>query len=193
MKQKITFAVCLLLIALILSVLPVSGEEKIYDDVIRLHILAASDSEEDQAVKLLVRDAVLKEYGSALSGYPTRDAAAEAAEALLPLIEKTARQTLSACGHEDTVSATLTWEAYPRRDYAAFSFPAGEYLSLRILIGEAAGQNWWCVLYPPLCLGASVKGDETLNDAEWGLLSSNGKGNYTPKFKVLEFLGSLFS
>ncbi len=191
MKRKFLFALSLLLIALILSVLPVRGEEAIYDDVIRLHILAASDSEEDQALKLLVRDAVLETYGSALSSYESRDAAAEAVEALIPAIETTARETLVQAGCTDSVTVTLTEEEYPRRDYAAFSLPAGEYLSLRILIGDAEGQNWWCVLYPPLCLDASCEGDTSLSDAEWGLMTKNGRGKYKVRFKSLEILKGL--
>ncbi len=193
MKLKLTFGFTLLLIAMILAVVPVSGEEKIYEDVIRLHILAASDSEEDQAVKLHVRDAVLEKYGSALSSYPDREAAAEAAEALLPAIRATAEETLSALGVTDGVQVTLTEEAYPSREYPGFSLPRGTYLSLRILIGNAEGQNWWCVLYPPLCLETSLEGNANLSGAEWGLLTENGGGRYTPRFKVLELLSSVFS
>ncbi len=192
MKQKLTFGICLLWIALILSVLPVSGEEAIYDDVIRLHILAASDSDADQKNKLLVRDAVLEKYGSALRDYPTQELAARAVTALIPEIERTAEETLRSLGDAHRVRVTLTEEEYPRRSYAYFSLPAGSYLSLRILIGEAEGQNWWCVLYPPLCLDTALEGDTTLDDAEWGLLTENGKGRYTPRFKILELLESVF-
>ncbi len=192
MKQKVTFGITLLLIALILAVLPVNGEEQIYNDVIRLHVLAASDRAEDQANKLLVRDAVLRKYGSALSEYPTRDTAATAARRLLPDIERTATETLRAACVTDPVRVILTEEIYPRRDYATFSLPAGEYLSLRILIGDAAGQNWWCVIYPPLCLDTALEGDTALDDAEWGLLTENGNGHYTARFKILELLESLW-
>ncbi len=192
MKYKLTFGISLLLITLLLAVLPTSGEEAIYKDVIRLHVIAASDSAEDQANKLYVRDAVLARYGESLSAYPSRDTAARAAEILLPEIENTAREALLDCGVDADVRVTLTEEEYPRRDYDTFSLPAGKYLSMRILIGEAEGQNWWCVLYPPLCLETSLGGDASLSDAEWGLLSDNGGGKYTPRFKILEVLESLF-
>ncbi len=193
MKRKLAFGFSILLIALIIAVLPISGEEKIYDDVIRLHILAESDSEEDQAVKLLVRDAVIEEYGTALSRYPDQESAADAARALIPAITATAEETLHAAGHHVPVQVTLTEEEYPRRDYGTFSLPAGSYLSMRILLGDAEGQNWWCVMYPPLCLDTALDGDAHLSDAEWGLLHTSRKGKYTPRFKLLEFLENIFS
>lgn len=184
--------ICLLLATLLLAALPVRGEEEIYSDVIRLHIIAASDTEEDQALKLAVRDAVLGVYGSALTSYPDRDSAAEAARELLPGIRSLAEQTLREAGCDKPVSVTLTEEEYPTRDYETFSLPAGRYLSLRVLIGEAEGHNWWCVLYPPLCLDTATEG-ELLSDAEWGLLTENGGGHYQVRFKLLEWLKMLFS
>ena len=184
--------ICLLLATLLLAALPVRGEEEIYSDVIRLHIIAASDTEEDQALKLSVRDAVLGVYGSALTSYPDRDSAAEAARELLPGIRSLAAQTLREAGCDKPVSVTLTEEEYPTRDYETFSLPAGRYLSLRVLIGEAEGHNWWCVLYPPLCLDTATEG-ELLSDAEWGLLTENGGGHYQVRFKLLEWLKMLFS
>lgn len=183
--------ICLLLATLLLAALPVRGEEEIYSDVIRLHIIAASDTEEDQALKLSVRDAVLGVYGSALTSYPDRDSAAEAARELLPGIRSLAEQTLREAGCDKPVSVTLTEEEYPTRDYETFSLPAGRYLSLRVLIGEAEGHNWWCVLYPPLCLDTATDG-ELLTDAEWGLLTENGGGHYRVKFKLLEWLKKVF-
>ncbi len=193
MKRKLAFGISILLVALIIAVMPVSGEEEIYEDVIRLHVLANSDSEEDQSAKLLVRDAVLAEYGTALAGYADIESATAAAEALLPAITATAAQTLAIAGKNDPVRVTLTEESYPRRDYGAFSLPAGAYLSMRILIGNAAGQNWWCVLYPPLCLETSLSDKNNLSDAEWGLMSSNGRGKYTVRFKLLEVFKGIFS
>lgn len=184
--------ICLLLATLLLAALPVRGEEEIYSDVIRLHIIAASDTEEDQVLKLSVRDAVLGVYGSALTSYPDRDSAAEAAREMLPGIRSLAEQTLREAGCDKPVSVTLTEEEYPTRDYETFSLPAGRYLSLRVLIGEAEGHNWWCVLYPPLCLDTATDG-ELLTDAEWGLLTENGGGHYRVKFKLLEWLKKVFS
>lgn len=195
MKRTFYLALCLLICTLLLAVLPVNGEENIYRDVIRLHILAASDSEEDQRAKLAVRDAVLEKYGSALSDFPNRESAAEAARGMLGEIEETAREALAASGCDSSVTVTLSEEAYPTRDYGSFSLPAGTYLSLRVLIGEAAGHNWWCVLYPPMCLGVCTDADTPLGltEPEYGLMTENGEGKYTVKFRVLELLEQCFS
>lgn len=187
-----SLVLCLLLATLLLAALPVHGEEAIYNDVIRLHIIAADDSPEEQALKLIVRDAVLTTYGSALTCYDSRDAAAQAAQGMLAEIRQCAEEALRAVGCHAEVSVTLSEEYYPTRDYDTFSLPAGTYLSLRIRIGAASGQNWWCVLYPPLCLGTATDGD-ALTDAEWGLLTENGGGHYQIRFKVLEWLKKLFS
>ena len=181
-----------LVILMALSYLPIHGESEIYDTVLRLHVLANSDSEEDQALKLKVRDAVLEAYGDALAGYPTREAAAEALSYLLPEMEALAKKTLEGLGDGSPVAVTLTEEPYPRRDYGTFALPAGEYLSLRILIGEAAGENWWCVLYPPLCLGTATDTPVGMEDATYGLLTENGGGSYTVKFRLLETLRRYF-
>ena len=191
LKHTTACILCLLAVTLLLAALPVEGEEAIYADVIRLHIIAASDTEEDQTLKLAVRDAVLSVYGSALTSYSDRDSAAEAAREMLPGIRSLAEQTLREAGCDKPVSVTLTEEEYPTRDYETFSLPAGRYLSLRVLIGEAEGHNWWCVLYPPLCLDAATEG-ELLTDAEWGLLTENGGGHYRVKFKLLEWLKKVF-
>lgn len=192
LRTATSLVLCLLLATILLAALPVRGEEAIYDDVIRLHIIAADDTPEGQALKLLVRDAVLTAYGSALTCYEDRDAAAQAAQGMLADIRRCAEEALGAVGCDAEVSVTLSEEYYPTRDYDTFSLPAGTYLSLRIRIGAAAGQNWWCVLYPPLCLGTAME-DDALTDAEWGLLTENGGGRYQARFKVLEWFKKLFS
>ena len=192
MKKLFYLFLVLLLLVCMLSVLPVNGEEAVFDGVIRLHILANSDDPEDQANKLAVRDAVLEAYGDALAGYPTREAVAEALSYLLPEMEALAKKTLEGLGDGSPVAVTLTEEPYPRRDYGTFALPAGEYLSLRILIGEAAGENWWCVLYPPLCLGTATDTPVGMEDATYGLLTENGGGSYTVKFRLLETLRRYF-
>ena len=184
-------ALFVLFAALFLAVFPVSGEEGIYRDVIRLHILAASDGESDQNDKLAVRDAILSEYGDLFRAFSDR---AEAENALTEerrdAIAKTAKATLSERGRPSPVSVTLREEDYPTRDYGALSLPAWRYLSLRVVIGEGAGQNWWCVLFPPLCTAAAVEGVPLgLSDAEYRLLTD---GKASVRFKTLELLSSWF-
>ena len=150
MKRNILIIfITLTVLAITLAVLPIHGESEIYSDVLRLHVIASSDSEEDQALKLLVRDAVLEE-AQALLGEVCNKAQAEKTvyenlERLRSVAEKTVRDN----GYDYPVAIELGKEEYPTKNYESCCFPAGEYTSLRILIGEASGQNWWCVLFPP--------------------------------------------
>ena len=189
-------ALCLLLLTLALTVLPVHGEAAVYDSVIRLHVLANSDSAEDQAVKLQVRDAVLAVTEPMLAHAADRDEAAEILEAHLDDVQAAAERALLSAGAEPRVRVTLTKEEYPTRRYENLAFPAGPYLSLRVLIGEAAGQNWWCVLFPPLCLSAATdkKQQEAalrsagLTDEQYRIVTDTDKPRYRLRFKILEWL-----
>lgn len=199
MKKTLLYMFTLLLCALLLAALPVSGEEKIYESVVRLHVLANSDEEADQALKLAVRDEILKEYGPLLAKEDTIDGSAERIALLLPTIQKTAEEVVKREGYAYTVSCSFGEEKYPERQYGDYSFPAGTYLSLRISIGEGKGQNWWCVLFPPLCLDMA-KGEALCDDAlavgltadEYKLISGNKNGGYMLKFKALELLAGAF-
>ena len=189
-----------LLLGAAFAILPIHGEAAIYDSVIRLHVLANSDSEKDQAQKLLVRDAVLVKARELLEGVSSRDEAESILRESLPAIEAVAEETLLAAGSEREVSATLGYESYPTREYESMAFPAGEYLSLRVMIGEAEGQNWWCVLFPPLCLSAATDARENqavclsagLTDEQYRLITDNESPKYKLRFKLLELAESLF-
>ncbi len=186
---------CLLLLTLALTVLPVHGEAAVYDSVIRLHVLANSDSEADQAVKLQVRDAVLAVTEPLLAHAADREEAADILSAHLDDIQKAAADTLAAAGADTRVRVTLTTEEYPTRRYENLAFPAGSYLSLRVLIGEAAGQNWWCVLFPPLCLSAATDKRQQeaallsagLTEEQYRIVTDTDKPKYRLRFKLLEF------
>ena len=195
MKSIVIYTVSLLLCAALLAVMPIQGEEGIYDNVVRLHILAASDNEEDQRLKLAVRDALLETYGEELNCQSEADAAACIRE-LMPDIEKLARKTLAEHNSSADVTVTFADEPYPARTYGDLCFPAGTYHSLRILIGEGEGKNWWCVLFPPLCVGAATEEtvlpevEETppdgLTESQWRLVSQSGE--YEIRFRILEML-----
>ncbi len=200
-KDTKAFAyVCgLLLAVLLITALPVGGEEALYDDVLRLHILANSDSQEDQALKLALRDHILAQYGDTLSSYTDKEQATAEIAALQGTIQQEAADFIYKQGYPYTVQVTLTHEAYPTRDYENVSLPAGTYCSLRIIIGEGQGQNWWCVLFPPMCVGTAmgetVEGDDSipagLSSEQYKLIS--GGGRYRIKFRVLEFVEGIFS
>ena len=194
----VTFAIIGL--CALLTILPIHSEEKIYDSVLRLHVLANSDSEEDQALKLKVRDAVLAETEVLLADVKTRDAAEDVLAASLPLIIAAAQKTVQENGASQEVTATLGEEQYPTREYEELAFPAGEYLSLRVMLGEAEGENWWCVLFPPLCLSAATAKGEAeeaflsagLTDDQYRIITDSKNGKYRLRFKLLEVARALF-
>lgn len=171
------------------------SQSELAGKVIRLHVLANSDSEEDQALKLKVRDAVLAEASEALKGTKNQQDARQNLTALLPELEKTAQSAVAANGYDYPVRAELAETSFPTKEYDGFSLPAGEYLALRILIGEAAGKNWWCVVFPPLCTTAAsdfptVALDAGLTDQEVALITEADAG-YVLKFKSVELWQAL--
>ena len=180
----------LIFAGVLIGVLPTEVEAEIYSDTLRLHILAASDSEEDQELKLSVRDRILAEYSTRLSESEGIEESAALVEALLPEIEKTAEDFIAECGYQYTVTATLKEEWYDTRDYGSFSLPKGRYLSLVIRIGEGEGKNWWCVMYPPMCLDMALDApsDDWTSDYSEGELSLVNNGRYRIKFKLLEMI-----
>ena len=162
------------------------------DKLIRLHVVANSDSEEDQAVKLKVRDAVLEMLDPMLDGECGKDGAEDVISGHMDDIVAAAEKTLHENGYSYEVSAKLAAESFPTVDYDTFSLPAGEYTSLRIVIGEGEGHNWWCVVFPSLCTAAAVEYDDdtTLTDAETALITRENP-HYIIKFKIAEIIGSL--
>ena len=180
---------------LMTGVWALNTQRDLADKVVRLHVLANSDSEEDQALKLKVRDAVLARAAEALEGTESREEACRRLTDILPELEKTAKAVISANGYDYGVRAELAETAFPTKDYDGFSLPAGEYLALRVLIGEAAGQNWWCVVFPPLCTAAAsdvpaVALDAGLTDREVALITEADEG-YVLKFKSVELWQAL--
>ena len=191
--ERVLIAFCASAVLLTAVDLAVPAEEvDVYDTVIRLHVLAQSDSEEDQAVKLLVRDAIVGECAQLFSQTDnTEDALSQIAQAATDM-ESIANRVLQENGFSYRATAVFGRETYPTREYDGVSFPAGEYYSLRILLGEGEGQNWWCCLFPPLCLSASS--DEKLDSI--GIDTSSGKvftkKKYRIRFKLLEWFSCFF-
>lgn len=210
LRLLLCFCVTVLLAAAVIGALPLAGEETVYENVVRLHVLADSDEAEAQALKLLVRDAVLQYLHEASEQAEDADTACLLYEQRLPGIRETARRTLLENGCDLPVRVTLTDEPYPDRTYGGYTFPAGTYHSLRVMIGSAQGRNWWCVLFPPLCLALATEpettvsnvqlslspdGDELLLSAgftpyEVGLLAGGGTENakIRVKFHIVEWL-----
>lgn len=175
---------------LMTGVWALNTQRDLADKVVRLHVLANSDTEEDQALKLLVRDAVLERATEILEQSADRAEAEIRLRESLPELEAIAEETVRANGYDYAVTAELEDTAFPTKEYDGFSLPAGEYLALRILIGEGVGQNWWCVVFPPLCTAASADVPETalaagLTEDQVSLMTEED-GGYQLKFKAVE-------
>ncbi|HAL88870.1 MAG TPA: stage II sporulation protein R [Clostridiales bacterium] len=187
--------ICLLLAAVCWTVGLVRDRAFLNRELIRLHVVANSDSEEDQAVKLRVRDAVLESIRSDLEQVGDVNAAKAYLRENLPKIEKIANRTLEAAGVDAQAVASLQKEAFDIRNYDTFSLPAGVYESLRIVIGEGEGKNWWCVAFPELCLSATSEDfRETAQMAGMneGLTESLTQAEeYDIRFFLLDALGKL--
>lgn len=132
------------------------------DSLIRLHVVAASDSQEDQSVKLQVRDAVIAYVDKAMEHVMTADEAKAWLQENLPAIEEAANAVLQKLGLSYEAVVTLQKETFSRRDYDTFSLPSGVYESLRITLGDGAGHNWWCVVFPSLCLPAAGESTQSV-------------------------------
>lgn len=186
-----------LIFTLVFSMMTLSFEsfavrcEAVRGETLRLHIIADSDSEYDQNNKLLVRDAVLEQYSEVLCGKSVEQAK-YFADFLKEEIALTARQILEQNGCKDNVSVEVTDMYFDTRSYQnGITLPAGEYSALRITIGEGKGQNWWCVMYPPLCIPACIEGEA----AETGrkIAELELQPAYKAKFAAVELIEKISS
>jgi len=173
----------------------VYDRQTLRQELIRLHVVAASDSAEDQAVKLQVKDAVVNSLQADLEKLRDAGEAEAYLQENLPKIEALANRVLREAGIDDVVNVSLKAEEFPTRDYDTFSLPAGIYQALRITIGPGQGQNWWCVAFPGLCLPATAEGFEDaascagLSDGLTATLEE--RSGYEIRFWLLDALGQL--
>ena len=182
---------CGFILAVTASFFPfAAASAELSDQVVRLHIVANSDSEEDQRVKLLVRDAVLQEAANWYGDAKTLEEANAALCVHLGAIKSAANEALQNSGSSDRAKVQMTDQYFPTRDYEDFSFPAGKYRTLKITIGEGKGHNWWCVVFPALCLPAAEEDAfSTLTQAQRELVQKPER--YQVKFKALEWYEAL--
>lgn len=165
-------------------------QDALAQKMIRLHVIANSDSDADQALKLEVRDKVLDFTTTVLQRSADMEDAQLRLREELTRIESIARQEISAQGYDYQVTAQLASTEFPLKEYDGFSLPAGEYMALRLVIGEGEGQNWWCVVYPPLCTAAATDMPRTaiqagLTDDDINLITEEDTG-YVLKFRSVE-------
>ena len=161
--------------------------EEIRSDVLRLHVIANSDTSVDQNLKLRLRDYILQEGKDIFNGSVNVENAVKKIEPVLPELEKSAKAFVNQAGFDYDVKISLSNEYFTTRTYESVTLPAGKYLALRVVIGSGEGHNWWCVMFPPMCVPAADKKDEIENvftDKEIKLVESKPK--YEPRFKVVE-------
>lgn len=170
-----------------------SDRQALSQNLIRLHVVADSNSAEDQAIKLQVRDAITAKLETVMDELPDLETAKAYLEAHLPELEQIANDTLKAAGNGCQAVVTLAKEAFPTREYDTFTLPAGIYESLRVTIGSGEGKNWWCVVFPSLCTSATTDGFEDtavsagFSDRVAGTLT--GKQEYKVRFFLLDCFG----
>ncbi len=166
------------------------------DEVLRLHVVANSDSDADQAVKLQVRDAILTAATPYLDGVNGQEQAEQALEPHLSELAQAGAAVLGEAGMDYPITVTITDQWFPTKEYTDFALPAGTYRSLQVVLGQGQGHNWWCVVFPPLCV--SSVSEESVATSASGVLSedqisliSGQDGEYVLRFKVLEWWDSL--
>ncbi|MCL1859512.1 MAG: stage II sporulation protein R [Oscillospiraceae bacterium] len=197
------FCACILITSCFCAFMPVNGEHKIYDSLIRLHVLANSDSKDDQNLKLEVRDYILSDIDELTQDCKNAEEAGEKIQDNLEYIELKIKDFINQKqkDYDYSVKTTLSREVYPEKIYTDSSgedyiFPSGKYNSLRIIIGEGDGKNWWCVLFPPLCLSGSKIEDELAvagySNDQINILKKDKGSKYVIRFKILELLADLF-
>ena len=192
-KLLIPLLFCFSLAVSVFTVSLLSDRHALREELIRLHVVADSDSQEDQALKLQVRDAVLLSIREGMAQAGDAQAARDYLLENLPKIQAAAKDCLQRLGCDDSVSVTLCKEDFPRRLYDTFALPAGIYEALRVTIGEGRGHNWWCVAFPSLCVPAvsrdmeAVAADAGLRDSLTGAMT----GRYEVRFFLLDLLGRL--
>ena len=194
---RFTAMLCAALLAAfcLIEALPVRGEEAVYSSTIRLHVLAVSDEAAEQARKMRVRDAVLEVLEAPLTAARDCPHALSLVASLLPTI----RDAAEAAAGGVPVTVSLGRERYPTRVYESFALPAGEYTSLRVILGGGEGRNWWCVLFPQLCTArASEDGFYAdfiaagFTPEQYRLIRNESGTRYKIRFRFLEILSDVF-
>lgn len=168
--------------------------DSIRDKMLRMHVIANSDSDADQALKLKVRDAVLNVGKEIFDGSVTAQEAEEKITPHIDALRDTALEVIKNEGYNYDVNITVQKEYFATRTYEnSVTLPAGYYTAVKVIIGEGAGQNWWCVMFPPMCLpaaNAECEISDVLTDEETEIVTGTEK--YQFKFKIVEFFENIF-
>ena len=194
-KMILRIWICLLIALFFWAGTLISDRQRLGQELIRLHVVAASDSQRDQQIKLQVRDAVIQSMREELEKIRDVKQAKYYLQKKLPCIREVVSSTLQTLGYDEAVSVTLCREAFDTREYDTFTLPAGVYQALRIVIGDGEGKNWWCVVFPQLCVPAASDGmAEVAVGAGFskGLSCAlTGEPGYELRFGLLDAMGKL--
>lgn len=171
----------------------VKDRKALNENLIRLHVVANSDSDEDQALKLKVRDAVVEKLHDTMESFPTMEEARVYLQAHLPELEEFVNKVIQQLGSTDRATVSLDRESFDTREYDTFTLPAGFYEALRITIGEGQGRNWWCVVFPSFCVGTSQNFADTAAGAGFsdGLTETLQDDEPQIRFFLLDWLGQV--
>ena len=190
-RIKLTFCISVVVLMVIMPFLPIRDEGEIYDSTLRLHVLANSDSSEDQNLKLKVRDAIVEKADSLAKDCRNIESAKNIYADNIDVLTDVAAEVVEQNGYSYPVTVTLGEEYYPERQYGNIRLPSGRYSSLKVCIGESSGQNWWCVLFPPLCVEASKAEEELVQTGftpnQVRLLTDTESPKYVIRFRILEW------
>lgn len=186
---SLLFALC---VTLCTGLYAKAAQNQLSGELVRLHVIANSDCDSDQSAKLKVRDSVLTILTPELEGVRSLNEAEAVIDKAIPQLNEAAAQSLKESGKYYPANAKLCVESYPTRNYDGFSLPAGDYVSLQIILGEGKGHNWWCVVFPPLCM-TTVEDKDAFSglpkDSE--KLITSDKGGYKVKFRIIELYGEI--
>ena len=202
--QKILIvAIVVIAITMAVGFLPIHGEEEIYDTVVRLHVIANSNSDEDQNLKMAVRDEVLCVINPVVQNCNGREEAIAEIGKVKDEVTERARAVILESGYDYDVDIEICREKYPTRDYGSFVFPSGEYVSVKVKIGAGEGENFWCCLYPPICtsVATDVSGDYVddafieagLTGEQYKVITETKDVKYRVRFKILEAAQEIFN
>jgi len=182
-----TAALLALCVTLLMGTWAQGRQTAISGQLLRLHVIAVSDAPEEQALKLRVRDAVLDYLSPRLAETADR----EEARTLLAADLDGVRAAAETAAEGRSVQVSLGRERYPLRQYEGFTLPAGEYESLRVVLGEGTGHNWWCIVFPPLCLSAAEgeKLQSVMSREDYGIITE--EEGYVLRFRLVELWGEL--
>jgi len=192
--MKKILIITVIIVAVVLLVRPLLAEKaSLQNNILRFHVVANSDSEEDQQQKLVVRDSIISYLQPKLEGLVDKEQVMALIEEELPKLKQIAQDTLRELGSKLSVFVKLCKEKFDTRYYDTFALPAGVYDALRIEIGEAEGKNWWCVVFPSLCLPAA--GQTVVETAAAAgmdeTLGNTLTGKYEIRFFLLDCLGKI--